>query len=884
MLVIEPNLDRKTAKVTGTAAAGEKVFVRVVNEGNAIATTARLRVMHFDRCIAQFPMPKSDDAWDASEDGVLKCVLNLNTVQAERLTRGAAETVVFFVIDDVSPDVMQLHSVRPHPLLSWVRSKDNDVPVNLDAFPSMLDVTVGKIDEFTDRITKEWNDFAKGVRRTLVEGTDGIASKLAALDAEWAAFSNAIRESVSEARRVADNAAGEVEEERTRAKKAEGSISYDVANQKVAIDNEVLRARRAEAALEKKIIESVSSKQEIISDLSEIRRNAQAGSIAPSNKSEIDRIKASLAIKQDAIPDLDTIRKNANAGRIAPQNADEIHRIKDALQKKQSALTPAQLAKIDNALTDASAFDRAGAANDERVRAEGEENKLRAAIAAIKTFKIVSVDALPASGEEKTIYLVPSAKAADRNIKDEFLWIEGKWEQVGSTAVDMTGYAKINDLAKKRDIDDMFTPWVFVGGKALDPQPVKIGDDIYHYEWTDAIGNVWSTADTAERHLLSAEFTINTPEIHDAFFATRRRILDTDDIDPELKTEGRAADAKAVGERMLDKTTGGIVNGDMLVNTDGTELNGVGLKFGDKFFKLVFDEGLLVFITNYNGKTLGVRIPYNRIVDDDIELAITSDIDAATKLTPVWSFEYDEEEHGSHAPFSMRFEYEEWNLIDKYGNVYDHKTASGNETVVDFSTGSDYSRTVIATVDHYTTAKGEELMAGGKDAKAALFAGDDFKQAVEDEVTEQAVGEIEAANDKLVVKDDGGAEQFNSEKAVRYTLVNTASTTLADMAVTKVTLTGALTTIAIPTAPVVVGRVMDFVADVKNTTEAEAVLEFSGLETAYSFVTDESSSVADETKFAAGEHALLLFTQIPDKVVDETTSIPCFLVAKKVVK
>ena len=120
----------------------------------------------------------------------------------------------------------------------------------------------------------------------------------------------------------------------------------------------------------------------------------------------------------------------------------EVDELKALAADKQSALTPAQLAKIENALTDPSAFDRAGAANEERVRAEGEEEKLRAAIAAIKTFKVVSVDALPASGEEKTIYLVPSAKSAEKNVKDEYLWIDGKWEQIGSTAVDLKGYVK----------------------------------------------------------------------------------------------------------------------------------------------------------------------------------------------------------------------------------------------------------------------------------------------------------------------------------------------------------------------------------------------------------------------------------------------------------
>ena len=51
------------------------------------------------------------------------------------------------------------------------------------------------------------------------------------------------------------------------------------------------------------------------------------------------------------------------------------------------------------------------------------------------------VDSLPTTGETNKIYLVPSADPGDQNVKDEYIWTNNAWELIGSTAVDLTGYA-----------------------------------------------------------------------------------------------------------------------------------------------------------------------------------------------------------------------------------------------------------------------------------------------------------------------------------------------------------------------------------------------------------------------------------------------------------
>lgn len=50
------------------------------------------------------------------------------------------------------------------------------------------------------------------------------------------------------------------------------------------------------------------------------------------------------------------------------------------------------------------------------------------------------VDTLPATGTENVIYLVPAEGADEDNVKTEYMWINGKWEILGDTKMDLSGY------------------------------------------------------------------------------------------------------------------------------------------------------------------------------------------------------------------------------------------------------------------------------------------------------------------------------------------------------------------------------------------------------------------------------------------------------------
>ena len=85
--------------------------------------------------------------------------------------------------------------------------------------------------------------------------------------------------------------------------------------------------------------------------------------------------------------------------------------------------------------------DNANAIAAEKSRAEGAEAAMNEKISALEASKYKVVEVLPETGETNVIYLVPSPRPSQKNIKDEFIWVDGAWEQIGSTEIDLSDYA-----------------------------------------------------------------------------------------------------------------------------------------------------------------------------------------------------------------------------------------------------------------------------------------------------------------------------------------------------------------------------------------------------------------------------------------------------------
>lgn len=71
------------------------------------------------------------------------------------------------------------------------------------------------------------------------------------------------------------------------------------------------------------------------------------------------------------------------------------------------------------------------------------------------------VDALPdvSEADESTIYLVPNTNSDGSNIRDEYILINGKFEVIGTTAAELSGYIKATDEATDEEIMAIFTSY-----------------------------------------------------------------------------------------------------------------------------------------------------------------------------------------------------------------------------------------------------------------------------------------------------------------------------------------------------------------------------------------------------------------------------------------
>ena len=77
------------------------------------------------------------------------------------------------------------------------------------------------------------------------------------------------------------------------------------------------------------------------------------------------------------------------------------------------------------------------------------DNAIATAIAAVDHLSREIVEALPENANENVIYMVLRGDGTGQDVYNEYMYINGAWEIIGDTSVDLTGYAKKEDILVK---------------------------------------------------------------------------------------------------------------------------------------------------------------------------------------------------------------------------------------------------------------------------------------------------------------------------------------------------------------------------------------------------------------------------------------------------
>lgn len=101
--------------------------------------------------------------------------------------------------------------------------------------------------------------------------------------------------------------------------------------------------------------------------------------------------------------------------------------------------------------------------NDSGYQTESQvSSSISTALGSITGISFSIVDALPETGENGVIYLVPDIHSDENDSYDEYAWISSvnKFEKIGNTDVDLSGYIKEDDLVPitTSEIDSIFNP------------------------------------------------------------------------------------------------------------------------------------------------------------------------------------------------------------------------------------------------------------------------------------------------------------------------------------------------------------------------------------------------------------------------------------------
>ena len=230
-------------------------------------------------------------------------------------------------------------------------------------------------------------------------------------------------------------------------------LAYSVSNENSNIDNAFLGVRNDINSAKGDISSLQSDIDDINNELSTIN-----GSIT-TIKNDVSTLKSNVSTLQGNVGTIQGDVSTIN-GEIDTINSDLDKKL-NKLQLAQGNLLYARVNGIDlGAVYDTQAQANTIVARDNQGHVIGAtptdpthlttKSYVDSAIGSVSTIKFSIVSELPSTGESNIIYLVPNTTSSEKNVYDEYIWVNNAFEIIGSTAVDLTNYAKLNS-------DNIFT-------------------------------------------------------------------------------------------------------------------------------------------------------------------------------------------------------------------------------------------------------------------------------------------------------------------------------------------------------------------------------------------------------------------------------------------
>lgn len=198
-----------------------------------------------------------------------------------------------------------------------------------------------------------------------------------------------------------------------------------------------------------KLGQSIKTGQGIVSSIATSDRGL-ANTIASANTSK-SNLDTSVAKANTAKTNLDASIDKANTTKTKLDESTQKGNTTDNNLKSTDSKASTSISTLKDLLNQSVTTEK----NLKEIIASGDldkyvtEPKLQEALAKIKTLKKEVVDTLPSTGQDDVIYLVKDSKGKDNNVYLEYLWINNAFELIGSTEVDLSGYAKTSDVDEK---------------------------------------------------------------------------------------------------------------------------------------------------------------------------------------------------------------------------------------------------------------------------------------------------------------------------------------------------------------------------------------------------------------------------------------------------